>query len=112
MIKRHSVPHANPRPVSNKDYSNTAFSGGREQQSNRLHGRAQEIIQLVTARLDAGQEPLTTDEMAEHFRMTPATLRLTLRAPVDLGLITVRQGQVIATAKLQQLRNPNLNGQG
>jgi hypothetical protein len=96
--------------VTNKDYSNTAFAGGREQQSNRLHGRAQEAMQLVTARLEAGEEPLTLDEMAEHFRMTPATLRLSLRAPVDFGLVTVRQGQVIPTTKLKQLRNPSLNG--
>jgi hypothetical protein len=97
--------------VSNKDYSNTAYAGGLEQQSNRLHGRAQEIIQLVTARLDAGQEPFTIDEMADHFRMTPANLRLTLRAPVDQELITLRQSQVIATTKLLQLRNPNLSAQ-
>jgi hypothetical protein len=94
--------------VTNKDYSNTAFAGGLEQQSNRLHGRAQEVVRLVNARLDAEQEPWSLEEMAEHFRMTPATLRLSLRAPIDLGLVTIQQGQVAPTRKLLQQRSMNL----
>ena len=102
MTAKHSVPHANSRPVTNKDFSNTAYAGGESQQSDRLHGRSKQIVDNVLGTLDDENYPsiCSTAELTKHFGMMAGTLQMTLRGPVELGLLTVKQGRVYPTAKL------------
>ena len=102
MTAKHSVPHVNSRPVTNKDFSNTAYSGGESQQSDRLHGRSKQIVDKVLASLDDDnyQAICSTTELAKHFGMMAGTMQMTLRGPVELGLLTIKQGRVYPTAKL------------
>jgi hypothetical protein len=110
MNNKHAVPASNPRPVTKREYTNTAFAGGANQQSDRLSGRSKQVVDYVMDHLAAAdyQSACSLTEMAEHFGMMPGTLRMTLRGPLDLDLLSIKRNVVYPTVKLLQRAEPCL----
>ena len=111
MTKRHSVPQTNVRPVTRKEFSNTAYGGGTSSQAVALQGRSKQLAEHILKSVDAQDYAAVCSltRLAAHFQTTGPTLRSFLRIPVQLELLTIQNDCVYPTPRFLCENNPKLS---
>ena len=110
MSGNHSNPQWGAGPESRKEFSNVAhgLAGGLV---GPLQGTARQIADFVVSNVDSPDYATrcSLTNLQTHFQTTPATLRVCLRAPTQMGLLVVRDGSVYPTPLLLCVNTPKLS---
>ena len=96
-----------------KRYANTAHDLASERgPADRLHGRSKQIVEVVLSSIEDGNV-CSLDRLASRFETTPERLRMSLRGPIRIGLLTINGELIVSpTVKLLQGHDSQLSNEG
>lgn len=111
MAKRHSVPQTNVRPVTRKEFSNTAYGGGTSSPARTLQGKSKQLADYILECVDAPDYTAlcSLERLGAHFNTTGPTLKSFLRIPVELGFLAIQNQCVYPTPRFLCENNPKLS---